>query len=357
MLRDNLLVQFAVFSFLILLALAVGVSALFSTDQFSIQTNSQDARNMAWLRYGALGASFLVLYGGLVSIVWSGWRTIQRQQGVLTKTNETLWKANEDLKAAHAQSIESAKLAAVGQLVSGVAHELNNPLASMWGLAQLTMERNLDEPTKGEVEMILTEAERSLRIVQNLLSFARPSERLKVDTSVNAVVKDALELRRYALEVSNIKLVEHLHPDLPLTYADPHGIQQVVLNLIINAEQAMLAAHGGGRLLVRTEQVGHMIHLEITDNGPGIPPENLAVIFDPFFTTKDVGKGTGLGLSICYGTIQQHGGRIRVQSELDKGATFIVELPIVPAITTAQPEIEAESQKHADRLVTMPTKA
>ena len=351
MLRSNPLVQFAVFSFLILLAIAVGISALFSTDQFSIQRNGQDVQDMAWLRYGALGVSFLVLYGGLVSIVWSGWRTIQRQQGVLTETNESLWKANEELKAAHSQTIESAKLAAVGQLISGVAHELNNPLTSMWGLAQLTAERDLDEPTKGEVEMILMEAERSLRIVQNLLSFARPSEGLKMDTSINNAVSDALELRRYELEVSDIELIEDLSPDLPLTYADPHGIQQVVLNLIINAEQSMLTANGGGRLLVKTEQVEDMIRLEVTDNGPGIPLENLEVIFDPFFTTKDVGKGTGLGLSICYGTIQQHGGRIRVRSELGEGATFIVELPIISAITTVQPEIETESQKHEDHLV------
>ena len=104
--------------------------------------------------------------------------------------------------------------------------------------------------------------------------------------------------------------------------------------------------------MVKTEQVEDMIRLEVTDNGPGIPLENLEVIFDPFFTTKDVGKGTGLGLSICYGTIQQHGGRIRVQSELDKGATFIVELPIIPAITIVQSETEPESQKHEDSLVT-----
>ena len=354
MLRDNQLIQFAVFSFLFLLALAVGISALFSTDQFSIESNSQDARNIVWLRYGALGASFLLLYAGLVSIVWSGWRTIQRQQRMLTETNETLSRANDELKAAHAQTIESAKLAAVGQLISGVAHELNNPLTSMWGLAQLTVERDLDGQTKGEMEMILTEAERSLRIVQNLLSFARPSDGIKAGTSLNAAVRDAMELRRYELEVNNVELLDHLHPDLPLISADPHGIQQVALNLIINAEQAMLTANGGGTLLVRTARVGNMVRLEVTDNGPGILQENLAVIFDPFFTTKEVGGGTGLGLSICYGIIQQHGGSIRVQSELEKGTTFIVELPVVPDGTAAQPEIELDSQKNGHRMVTMP---
>ena len=141
-----------------------------------------------------------------------------------------------------------------------------------------------------------------------------------------------LALRDYKLKLDDIRLEVHLQPDLPRTMLDASSIQQVILNLVVNAEQAMLKAHRGGRLLVSSEQVDDMIWIVVSDNGPGILKEHLSRVFDPFFTTKEVGVGTGLGLSICYGIVRDHGGRIRVSSEPTNGATFTVELPIVSAI-------------------------
>ncbi len=247
---------------------------------------------------------------------------------------ESLSRQKADLQESQDHKVQSAKLAGIGQLVAGVAHELNNPLTSIWGLAQIINERDardLDPTLKQELSMIHQEAERSVGIVQNLLSFARARGAEMAYTSINAAIEAALELRRYHLMVNNIDLRCSLQPDLPRTMADPHKIQQVVLNLIVNAEQAMLEASDSGRLVVKSEKVGDAIHIVISDNGPGIPEENMDRIFDPFFTSKGVGSGTGLGLSICYSTLREHGGTIRAERNREKGAAFIVELPILKA--------------------------
>ena len=254
---------------------------------------------------------------------------VKEAEETLRVSEQKAVKALEDLKIAQQSLVQAEKLSSLGQLVAGVAHELNNPLYSISGLSQLVMDSDLDETVRGEVAMIHAEAERSVRIVQNLLCFARRNPAGKICVSINAVIEAALDLRRYELSVNNIEVALNLRPELPRTMADEHQIQQVALNLILNAEQSMLEAYGGGRLTVATEQVGNMIHLIVTDTGPGIAPENLEKIFDPFFTTKDVGKGSGLGLSICYGIIQEHGGTIRVSSQPPSGATFTVELPVV----------------------------
>ena len=263
----------------------------------------------------------------------------------LRESEKKAVEALEELKIAQHSLVQAEKLSSVGQLVSGVAHELNNPLAGIRSLSRLVMRRDLDETLKKELAMIHEEAERSVRIVQNLLSFARRHEGAKVYTSINTAIEATLELRRYELRVNNVELEVHLEPTLPPTMADVHEIQQVALNLIVNAEQAMLEAHGEGRLLVKTEQVGSMIRFVVSDNGPGISKENLGKLFDPFFTTKDVGKGTGLGLSICYGIVQEHGGRIWAESEPPNGATFFVELPIVCYATEMEPQGETRSHE------------
>lgn len=240
-------------------------------------------------------------------------------------------KRAEAEKARMEQQLQlSGRLAAVGQLAAGVAHELNNPLAAVQGFAQLIASRNdLDDTIKDDVETIFREAQRAGRITGNLLSFARKHRIEKRMISLNEVIEKGLELNEYRLRVNNIEVCLDLQPDLPETMADFHQLQQVFINIITNAEQAMSQGHGGGRLTVSSKAEDGRIQVTISDDGPGIGSDESARIFDPFYTTKEVGKGTGLGLSICFGILQEHGGRIWVSSEPDAGATFVVEMPVV----------------------------
>ena len=228
------------------------------------------------------------------------------------------------------QLLQAEKLAALGQTVSGVAHELNNPLATILTWAERLMARELDEQTKRGVGTILSESERAARMVRNLLTFARKRQSTRAMVDLNPVVRQTLALRAYEQRVTNIIVSEDLAPDVPQVFADAHQLQQVLLNLTINAEQAMLAAHGRGSLIVRTrfDRKRELVVLEVRDDGPGIAPEVQTRIFDPFFTTKDVGKGTGLGLTVAYAIVEDHGGRIRLESTPGTGTTFLVELPV-----------------------------
>jgi PAS domain S-box-containing protein len=236
----------------------------------------------------------------------------------------------QEEKAVMEQQVQlSGRLAAVGQLAAGVAHELNNPLAAVQGFAQLLSSRQaLDESVRSDVETILREAQRASRITANLLSFARKHEPERESICLNHTVEQSVELHAYRMRVNNVEVSMDLAPDLPKTMGDFHQLQQVFVNIITNAEQAMTEAHGSGKLLIRTRRVGDAILIDFTDDGPGIPEENMKRIFDPFFTTKEVGKGTGLGLSICYGVVEKHDGRMYATSEVGKGTTFSVELPI-----------------------------
>lgn len=290
------------------------------------------------LRTAVLGSILmaLMLFTLLLLIVFRADRNIAR-------SHRQLLRQQQELEAAQTQNVQAAKLSAVGQLVAGVAHELNNPLSGIWGLSRLLQDEELDPTVREEVVMIHKEAERSVRIVRNLLSFARNSSDGMTYTSINDAVQAAVDIWKHQLELSNIELAPELAKGLPYTMADAHEVQQIALNLIVNAEQAMGDAQGGGRLLVKTELAGPAIRLIVSDSGPGISKENQQKLFDPFFTTKDVGKGTGLGLSICYGIVQSHGGSIRVESEPPYGATFIVELPIVPEGSPPQAGQEVES--------------
>jgi PAS domain S-box-containing protein len=226
------------------------------------------------------------------------------------------------------QLILTDRLASVGELASGIAHELNNPLTGVIGLSQLVIERDIPEDVKKDLKLVYSEAQRAANVVKNLLTFARKHSPTKELISVNDVINKVLELRAYEEKVSNIQVVTHLASDLPKIMADYFQIQQVFLNIIINAEHFMLEAHGKGTLTITTQKVGGVVKASFADDGPGIPKENLGHIFDPFFTTKEVGKGTGLGLSICHGIVSAHGGQIYAKNKLGKGATFIVELPI-----------------------------
>ena len=228
------------------------------------------------------------------------------------------------------QLLQAEKLAALGQTISGVAHELNNPLATILTWAERLSQREVDDQIRRGLDAILSEAERAARIVRSLLTFARKRNTTRTMVELNQVVRETLALRAYELRVSNVAIIDALAAGLPQVFADPHQIQQVLLNLIINAEQAMVASHGRGTLILRTwyDASADSVTLEVNDDGPGIADDVQSKIFDPFFTTKDVGKGTGLGLTVAYAITQEHGGRITIRSTPGAGASFFVELPV-----------------------------
>ena len=227
------------------------------------------------------------------------------------------------------QLILTDRLASIGELASGIAHELNNPLTSVIGFSQLLLDRDLADDIKSDIEVVCSEAQRATAIVKNLLAFARRHPSAKEMVNIDSIIGKVLELRSYEQRVSNIQVNIQFDPDLPETMVDYFQLHQVFLNIIINAEYFMIEAHNKGILNITTERVGNIIKASFADDGPGISKENLEHLFDPFFTTKEVGKGTGLGLSICHGIVMGHGGRIYTESELGKGATFVVELPII----------------------------
>jgi PAS domain S-box-containing protein len=220
------------------------------------------------------------------------------------------------------------RLASLGELAAGTAHELNNPLTSVIGFSQLLMEKDIPDGVREDVKLINNEAQRAAGVTKNLLTFARKHAPVKQLTQINNVIEDVLKLRIYEQKVNGIKVEKQLAHDLPEIMIDYFQMQQVFLNIIINAEYFMTEAHNGGTLTITTKKQNDTMRISFADDGPGIPEENLKRIFDPFFTTKEPSKGTGLGLSICHGIVTEHGGQIYVKSQLGKGATFIVELPI-----------------------------
>ena len=247
----------------------------------------------------------------------------------LQTSRAELERAMQTVKTTQEQLFQREKLSAVGQFVAGVAHELNNPLTSVVGFSELVQTLPPSEVTHGYLGLIAKSAMRCHKIVQSLLSFARqqtPERRL---VQLHAVLEDVLEIMAYDLRTSGVTVVREFEPTLPLISVDSHQLQQVFVNILSNARQAMEAAQRDCRITIRTATKPGFVTVEFEDNGPGIRPENLARIFDPFFTTKPVGKGTGLGLSLCYGIIQEHGGKISVRSEQGGGAIFAIDLPAV----------------------------
>jgi len=269
---------------------------------------------------------------------------------------------------AQARLVQSEKLAAIGELVAGVAHELNNPLTSIIGYAQLMQVGQMSEQARQDMAKIVAQSRRAAGIVRSLLDFARqrPSERRLVQ--VNDVLSSTLELLTYELRTHNIEWAIRFSPDLPLILADPYQLQRVFVNLVHNARQAMGETRGSGHLTLTTEsgpsifvngqrEAAPVIRVIVRDDGPGIPSELLSRIFDPFFTTKPPGEGTGLGLSVCHGIVSEHGGHIWAESG-PEGATFFVELPA--ATPEGSPPIEAgnpPSEPAADKEKPSPASA
>ena len=232
----------------------------------------------------------------------------------------------QELRAAQEQLLQSEKLASIGQLAAGVAHEINNPMGVILGFAQGILKTvPEDDSLRKPLSIIERESLRCKRIIQNLLDFARHSEPTPHLTIINELIDTCCELVEHQISLQNVKLVKNYDPALPPIMADTNQLQQVFINIMLNAYQAM---RDGGTLHITTRTVGSELQVTFADMGTGIPPENIQNIFDPFFTTKEVGEGTGLGLSVSYGIVRAHGGTIGVESQVGKGTTFVIKLPL-----------------------------
>src|SRR5438477_588140 len=237
-------------------------------------------------------------------------------------------------QALETQLVQSEKLAAVGQLVSGVAHELNNPLTSIAGLSEFLLEqKELGKKDRGHLQVIQEQAERAGRIVRNLLTFARKGSGERVPVDLNDVIRRTLSLTAYDLKLKDVSVERELSGALPEVFGDRHGLQQVVLNLITNAAQAVAEnPRERPREITVSTWFDGQVHLRVADTGPGIPDEIAQSVFTPFFTTKEPGKGTGLGLSLTYSIVESHGGQITLEPRNPRGgAAFRVDLPPAPA--------------------------
>ena len=264
---------------------------------------------------------------------------------VLRDVSERL-KIEEQRRQLEQQAYMTSRLLTVGEMASGIAHEINNPLTAIIGYAQLLSEKSIPEDLKKELAIIIDGATRVAGIVRRLLTFARQQKPVREYVDLNEVLANTVELCAYELKTSNILVHRELAPDLPCTMVDPGQLQQVFLNILINAIKE-LKSRGNGRIALRTS-VGaqkNRVLVAFEDNGPGIEEKDLARIFDPFFTTREVGEGTGLGLSICHGIVIEHNGRIWAESEPGHGATFYVELPIVQR---EEPSPEETDQRSYD---------
>jgi signal transduction histidine kinase len=272
-------------------------------------------------------------------------RVVQEVQAVqevnlLQQTVLELQQTQQELQArisaqreAEARLIQAAKMAAVGEMAAGVAHELNNPLTTVVGFTELALEElPLDSPIRNDLELVLKEARRARNVVRRLLDFARQAESLRAKADLNEIVDDVLILTKHLLQTSGVQSEIRLGKDLPWVTVDRDQIKQVVINLVNNALYAMPE---GGRLAVETAEQARYgqpwVTLTVRDTGVGIPAENLERIFEPFFTTRGDRGGTGLGLSVTYGIVTDHAGMIEVESQVQNGSAFTVWLPLEAA--------------------------
>ncbi|MGH7325941.1 MAG: GAF domain-containing protein [Candidatus Rokuibacteriota bacterium] len=266
-------------------------------------------------------------------------------QAALAFENASLYASARDslarLKETQAQLVHAGKMSALGQLVSGVAHELNNPLSVIIGYGQLLLNRGVPEALRRPVELMVQQSDRMARIVRNLLYFARQRTPERAPVDLHQIVEQTLALRFNQLTLRQITVERDFAPDLPPVTGDGPQLQQVFLNLLLNAEQA-IGDQPNGRIGFRTRVLdgGRTVRADVIDNGPGIPPDNLPRVFEPFFTTKEVGAGTGLGLSVSYGIVQEHGGRLAVESEPGQ-TVFMLELPVATAAASGSPAAPA----------------
>ncbi len=253
----------------------------------------------------------------------------RRIEAEVSRLNESLREQLAEVERAQAQLIQTEKLATMGSLLAGVAHELNNPLSVLLGQATLLMNSAKDKALADRGEKIMAAAQRCARVVRNFLALARKQAPERRSLHVNPVVQEAAELLAYELRTGSVEVILSLAENLPSVEGDPHRLHQVILNLMSNAAYAMRRAPGPRRLQVTTRAIDdrRRVQVVVADSGPGIPPEIRGRIFEPFFTTKPEGEGTGLGLPLCKGVVEEHGGTISLVSESGPGATFLIELP------------------------------
>lgn len=274
----------------------------------------------------------------------------QDEIGVLaTSFNDmtgALRQRNQDLEAAHRALVQSEKMAAFGQLGAGIAHEVKNPLTGILGNAQLALRKTAsDHPVHGKLRIIEKEAKRCSDIINNLMRFARHEKAEFAPMNVNEVIRDAIAITDHQLTINDNQVTIELHENLPLVHGNANQLQQVLMNLLINAEQAMSGKPGKVHVVSRCVDPG-IVEIEVTDNGPGIPAEIQERIFEPFFTTKPSGKGTGLGMSVAFRIIEEHGGQFRLDGRPGAGARFTICLPALAE--GANPQIcESEPRKSA----------
>ena len=243
--------------------------------------------------------------------------------------NKALTSGSNTEPANYHREVDLERLASLGEFTARIAHELNNPLTGVLALSQLLIDSDIPEDYREDLECVYNEAKRAASIVKNVLLFARNNNYENGHASVNEVVSDVLRLREYEEKVSNITAITELQNNLPDVPIDKFQLQQVFLNLILNAEAAIKETSKPGTLTVKTERSNNHINIHFNDNGCGIDKHIMPRIFDPFFTTKDIGKGTGLGLSICYGIVVKHSGKISVKTNPNKGTTFTVRMPVI----------------------------
>jgi signal transduction histidine kinase/ActR/RegA family two-component response regulator len=310
--------------------------------EWVVHDRLEAGRPMFWIMVVLLAAS-----GALAAL---GMHRAMRMSSFVRSQGAALKEAKSRFDDTREQLIQAEKMTALGQLVAGVAHEINNPLTGIIGYSQLLIKQEFPPSARKKLLTISREAERMSKIVKNLLSFARRHEPDKKILNLNAVIEDTIGLKAYHLRTKQIQILKELDPALPATLLDLHQMQQVLINLLNNAEQAMVEAGRGWTIRLITRAIDGKIELRVSDDGPGISPENQKRIFEPFFTTKTEGSGTGLGLSVCYGIVEEHGGTIKVESAPAEGATFIVELPIQGANLPAASEERRSSKRPAPRM-------
>ena len=257
-----------------------------------------------------------------------------------------LERSLREVRLVQDQLVQSEKMSTIGQLISEVSHELNNPLTTTVGYAQLLSRVNRDPEIGEYLEVIRNEGMRCQRIIQNLLDFARKNRGDTMGVDLNELIEKTLTLRRYQLVIDGIELETSLSPDLPTFLADPSRLQQVFLNLLNNAAQAIQTRGGPGRIRFATtwDEAAGRARVFVEDDGPGIPDALQAQIFDPFFTTKEAGKGTGLGLSVCRGIVEEIGGRIRAGRSPLGGALFVISLPLASGCPEGGSPVEADDR-------------
>ena len=344
LLRENLLVQFSAVSFVVMVALAVVISAVLTTklgqnidnlkehgaammagqmikptDEFSIASLTQAVRDLQWITFGAVGTGFVVLYSALVIIVWRGWSTINQQR-------VTLVGANEELREAQDKLVRTERLAAIGQLSAGVAHELRNPLGGIKNAAFYIRDKLQDADLSKSNPMIIEfldlmdeDIESSNQIITDLMDFARVNPLQLTLTNIETIVDNVLS----RMEIKeNVKVNKQFEPDLPEVSVDSEQLRRALANLIKNADDAMPE---GGELAFTATAPDGVVELQIRDTGEGISEQNLNKIFDPLFTTKT--KGIGMGMPIVGEVIRKHNGTIEVASKPGEGTTFTIRLP------------------------------